>query len=110
MACLVMDGFDVQVLGYTAPSIVREWGVAAATPRAGVAAAQFRRAARRAVHQHARRPHRTPPCHRRRGALCRRDDDPDGHVTSVPQLLLMRFLTGIGLGTIVSNASSLVGE
>jgi len=33
-----------------------------------------------------------------------------GRVTSVPQLLLMRFLTGIGLGTIVSNASSLVGE
>src|SRR2546421_5661 len=26
MACLVMDGFDVQVLGYTAPSIVREYG------------------------------------------------------------------------------------
>jgi MFS transporter, AAHS family, 4-hydroxybenzoate transporter len=25
MACLVMDGFDVQVLGYTAPSIIREW-------------------------------------------------------------------------------------
>jgi AAHS family 4-hydroxybenzoate transporter-like MFS transporter len=33
-----------------------------------------------------------------------------GRVTSVPQLLMMRFLTGIGLGTIVSNASALVGE
>jgi AAHS family 4-hydroxybenzoate transporter-like MFS transporter len=28
--CLIMDGFDVQALGYTAPSIVRQWGVAPA--------------------------------------------------------------------------------
>ena len=28
MACLLMDGFDVQVLGYTAPSIIREWRIA----------------------------------------------------------------------------------
>ena len=27
LLCLIMDGFDVQALGYTAPSIVREWGV-----------------------------------------------------------------------------------
>src|SRR5687767_11334153 len=25
---LIMDGFDVQALGYTAPAIIREWGVA----------------------------------------------------------------------------------
>src|SRR5262249_2897044 len=30
--------------------------------------------------------------------------------TSVQQLLAMRFLAGIGLGTVVSNASSLVSE
>src|ERR1044072_9741531 len=41
MACLVMDGFDVQVLGYTAPSIVRDWGVAAATLGPVFAAANF---------------------------------------------------------------------
>jgi AAHS family 4-hydroxybenzoate transporter-like MFS transporter len=41
MACLVMDGFDVQVLGYTAPSIVREWGVPAATLGPVFAAANF---------------------------------------------------------------------
>ena len=26
-ACLVMDGFDVQVLGYAAPAIIEEWGI-----------------------------------------------------------------------------------
>ena len=28
LSCLIMDGFDVQALGYTAPSIIGEWGVA----------------------------------------------------------------------------------
>jgi len=27
LLCLTMDGFDVQALGYTAPAIVREWGI-----------------------------------------------------------------------------------
>ena len=52
MACLVMDGFDVQALGYTAPSIIREWGVANAALGPVFAAANFgvlhRRAARAA--------------------------------------------------------------
>lgn len=110
MACLVMDGFDVQVLGYTAPSIVREWGIANAALGPVFAAANFGVLL---------------------GALlCSMLADRIGRrpvivaatifvgvmtlltarASSVPQLLLMRFLTGIGLGTIVSNASSLVGE
>ena len=110
MACLVMDGFDVQVLGYTAPSIVREWGVAAATLGPVFAAANFGvllgalfismladRIGRRPVIVAA-------------ALLVGVMTILTGRVTSVPQLLLMRFLTGIGLGTIVSNASSLVGE
>ena len=44
-----MDGFDVQVLGYTAPSIIREWGVRdAATAPVRSPRRQLRRAARRA--------------------------------------------------------------
>ena len=110
MACLVMDGFDVQVLGYTAPSIVREWGVPAATLGPVFAAANFGvllgalfismladRIGRRPVIVAA-------------AILVGVMTILTGRVTSVPQLLLMRFLTGIGLGTIVSNASSLVGE
>src|SRR5438034_9304031 len=27
LLCLIMDGFDVQVLGYVAPEIVREWKI-----------------------------------------------------------------------------------
>src|SRR5262245_27517844 len=110
MACLVMDGFDVQVLGYTAPSIVRDWGVSAATLGPVFAAANFGvllgalfismladRIGRRPVIVAA-------------ALFVGVMTILTGRVTSVPQLLVMRFLTGIGLGTIVSNASSLVGE
>ena len=110
MACLVMDGFDVQALGYTAPSIIREWGVPNAALGPVFAAANFGVLL---------------------GALlCSMLADRIGRrpvivaaalfvgvmvlltarTTSVPQLLAMRFLAGIGLGTVVSNASSLVGE
>src|SRR5215470_12930298 len=41
MACMMMDGFDVQVLGYTAPSIIREWGVPNAALGPVFAAANF---------------------------------------------------------------------
>jgi AAHS family 4-hydroxybenzoate transporter-like MFS transporter len=27
MACLIMDGFDVQAMGYTAPAVIAEWGL-----------------------------------------------------------------------------------
>src|SRR4051794_36806483 len=27
MLCLIMDGFDVQALGYAAPPVLREWGL-----------------------------------------------------------------------------------
>lgn len=110
MACLVMDGFDVQALGYTAPSIIREWGVANAALGPVFAAANFGVLV---------------------GALlCSMLADRIGRrpvivaaalffgvmtlltarASTVPQLLAMRLLAGIGLGTIVSNASSLVGE
>jgi AAHS family 4-hydroxybenzoate transporter-like MFS transporter len=110
MACLVMDGFDVQALGYTAPSIIREWGVPNAALGPVFAAANFGvllgallcsmladRIGRRPVIVGAALFF---------GVLT----IVTARATTVPQLLTMRFLAGIGLGTIVSNASSLVGE
>lgn len=29
--CLVIDGFDVQAIGYVAPAIIKQWGVAGPT-------------------------------------------------------------------------------
>jgi MFS transporter, AAHS family, 4-hydroxybenzoate transporter len=110
MACLVMDGFDVQALGYTAPSILREWGVANAALGPVFAAANFGvllgallcsmladRIGRRPVIVAA-------------SLFVGVMTLATARATSVEQLLAMRFLAGIGLGTVVSNASSLVGE
>jgi len=110
MACLVMDGFDVQALGYTAPSIIREWGVPNAALGPVFAAANFGvllgalfcsmladRIGRRPVIVGAALFF---------GAMTLLT----ARTTTIPQLLAMRLLAGIGLGTIVSNASSLVGE
>lgn len=110
MACLVMDGFDVQALGYTAPSIIREWGVPNAALGPVFAAANFGvligallcsmladRIGRRPVIIGATLVFAAMTLLTARTA-------------SVPQLLAMRFLAGVGLGTIIPNASSLVGE
>jgi AAHS family 4-hydroxybenzoate transporter-like MFS transporter len=110
LLCLVMDGFDVQALGYTAPSIVRDWGVPNAALGPVFAAANFGvligalffsmladRIGRRPVLIGATLFFAVMMILTAR-------------VTSVPQLLVMRLLTGIGLGTIIPNASALVGE
>ncbi len=99
-----------EALGYTAPSIIREWGIANAALGPVFSAANFGVLI---------------------GALiCSMIADRIGRrpviiaatlffglmtlltarASTVPQLLTMRLLAGIGLGTIVSNASSLVGE
>ncbi len=110
LLCLLMDGFDVQALGYTAPSIVREWGVQNAALGPVFAAANFGvligalffsmladRIGRRPVLIGAT-------------LFFALMMILTARVTSVPQLLVMRLLTGIGLGTIIPNASALVGE
>src|SRR3954468_15012757 len=108
MACLVMDGFDVQALGYTAPSIIREWGVANAALGPVFAAANFGVLLGALVcSMIADRIGRRPVIVAAAlffGAMTILT----ARATTVPQLLAMRLLAGIGLGTIVSNASSLV--
>jgi MFS transporter, AAHS family, 4-hydroxybenzoate transporter len=110
LLCLIMDGFDVQALGYTAPSIVREWGVSPALLGPVFAAGNFGVLI---------------------GALlCSMLADRIGRrpvligatfffaamtilttrATSVSELLVYRLIAGIGMGTIIPNASSLVAE
>ena len=41
MICLIMDGFDVQAMGYVAPAIVADWGIPRAQLGGVFAAANF---------------------------------------------------------------------
>jgi AAHS family 4-hydroxybenzoate transporter-like MFS transporter len=109
-ACLVMDGYDVQAMGYVAPALIREWSIpnAAMGPVFGaglfglfVGSLAFGVLADRV----GRRPVLL-------GATCAFGVFTflTAHATSLPQLLAIRFLAGLGLGAMMPNATALVGE
>ncbi len=107
--CLIMDGFDVQSWGFVAPSLFTEWG----TKSAAGTVASFTLTGvlhRVAALQHARRQDRPPARADRRDAVFLRADAHHVAVTSLNQLLVIRFIGGLGLGAIMPNAVALVGE
>ncbi|WP_186100118.1 MFS transporter [Burkholderia gladioli] len=109
-ACLVIDGFDAQAMGYVAPSVIAEWGVAKASLGPVFSASLFGmllgalglsvladRIGRRpvligATLFFALSMLATPL------------------VSTIPALIALRFVTGLGLGCIMPNAMALVGE
>lgn len=109
-ACLVIDGFDAQAMGYVAPSVIAEWGVAKASLGPVFSASLLGmllgalglsvladRIGRRpvligATLFFALRMLATPL------------------VSTIPALIALRFVTGLGLGCIMPNAMALVGE
>jgi MFS transporter, AAHS family, 4-hydroxybenzoate transporter len=107
---LIMDGFDVQALGYAAPAIVREWNVpnSALGPVFGAAnfgvligALTFSVVADRI----GRRPVLIGATLFFAVATLA-----TAQAGSIESLLVLRFISGIGLGCIVPNASALIGE
>jgi MFS transporter, AAHS family, 4-hydroxybenzoate transporter len=108
--CLMMDGFDVQAIGYTAPALIQEWKIpnSALGPVFGagnfglfIGSLLFTMLADKI----GRRPVLI-------GAtlffslvtlLTAR-------VTTVQALLMMRFAAGLGFGCIMPNATALIGE
>jgi AAHS family 4-hydroxybenzoate transporter-like MFS transporter len=108
--CVVMDGFDVQAMGYVAPAILRDWHIAKASlgPVFGAGLSGMLigslglsvladRLGRRPVLIGATLWFAI-------GMLI------TARATTVNQLLLLRFLTGLGLGGIMPNAMALAGE
>jgi AAHS family 4-hydroxybenzoate transporter-like MFS transporter len=107
--CLIMDGFDVQAWGYVAPSLFTEWGIASAAGRVAsvtlvgvlIGSLVFSMLAdiigRRPVLIGA-----TFYFSLLTLATAR--------VTTLDQLLAIRFIGGLGLGAIMPNAVALVSE
>jgi AAHS family 4-hydroxybenzoate transporter-like MFS transporter len=110
LLCLIMDGFDVQALGYVAPAIIQDWKIpnAALGPVFGagnfgvlIGALVFSMLADKV----GRRPVLI-------GATLFFSVMTllTARATSVGELLMLRFIAGIGLGCIIPNATALVGE
>ena len=107
---VILDGFDVQAIGFIAPAVIRDWGVerAALGPVFGAGllgmvvgslllSALADRVGRRPVLIGA-------TCFFAAAMLA------TARVETLPQLELLRFITGLGLGAIMPNAMALAGE
>lgn len=108
--CLVIDGFDVQAMGYAAPAILQDWKIDKASLGPVFGAGLFGMLIGSLVFSPvADRIGRRPVLI---GAtvffgLCMLVTT---HVATIDGLLALRFITGIGLGCIMPNAMALAGE
>ena len=110
MMCLVMDGFDVQAMGYVAPAVLRDFGVggpalgpvfAAANVGVLIGSLLFSMLADRI----GRRPVIIAATLWFSALTIA-----TGFAQNVEQLLWLRLISGLGLGCIIPNATALVGE
>ncbi|MFB3814184.1 MAG: MFS transporter [Terriglobales bacterium] len=109
-ACTIMDGFDVQALGFVAPAVIQDWKIAPAllgpvfgASNLGVLVGQLTftiladRVGRRPVLI--------------LGVLLFSVlTILTGRANTITELLVIRFIAGTALGSIIPNATALVGE
>lgn len=107
---VVMDGFDVQAMGFVAPAIIKEWGVSKAELGPVFGAGLFGMlVGSLSLSVLADKIGRRPVL---LGAsiffsVCMLAT---AWTTTITQLQVIRFITGLGLGAIMPNAMALVGE
>ncbi|HLK48448.1 MAG TPA: MFS transporter [Bryobacteraceae bacterium] len=108
--CLIMDGFDVQSIGYVAPALSQEWKIAPAILGSVLSAALYGVLfgsifLSMLADKIGRRPVLVGAC-----LFFALVSILTGFAQNVPQLLAMRFIAGLALGSIMPNAMALVGE
>ncbi len=107
--CLLMDGFDVQSWGYVAPSVFAEWQIPSAAGRVASSGLLGLLVGLLAFSMLADKIGRRPVLIGTTlyfGVLTLLT----AQVESLPQLLAVRFLAGLGLGATMPNAVALVSE
>jgi AAHS family 4-hydroxybenzoate transporter-like MFS transporter len=107
--CLIMDGFDVQSWGYVAPSLFAEWGIPSAAGRVASFTLTGVLIGSLLLSMLADKIGRRPVLI---GATLYFSVLTliTARVNSLEQLLIVRFIAGLGLGAIMPNAVALVGE
>ncbi len=109
-ACLVMDGFDVQAMGYVAPALIRDWKMPNAAMGPVFSAGLFGLFLGSLLFSMvADRIGRRPVL---LAATCVFSVFTflTAHAGSIPALLAIRFLAGLGLGAIMPNATALLAS
>ena len=109
-ACLILDGFDVQVVGYVAPTIFQEWGVPRSALGNVLAAGNFGVLLGSLVFTMVADKVGRRPVLLGATMFFSLLTLLTAQVSSVPQLTIVRFIAGIGLGCIIPNATALIGE
>jgi MFS transporter, AAHS family, 4-hydroxybenzoate transporter len=110
MICLIMDGFDVQAMGYVAPAIVEEWGIPRAQLGGVFAAANFGVLLGSLVFSMVADKLGRRPVLIFATFFFSIMAIATAYAQDVTQLLWLRFIAGIGMGCIMPNATALIGE
>jgi AAHS family 4-hydroxybenzoate transporter-like MFS transporter len=110
LACLMMDGFDLQAMGYAAPFVSREWHVTSVQMASVFVAANFgvllgSLLLSMVADRFGRRP--VIAASTLFFAVMTLATARAGGLTA---LLWLRFVAGLGLGSILPNATALIGE
>lgn len=108
--CLLMDGFDVQAMGYTAPAVIKDWHIPGPSMAPVLSAALFGILVGSLLFSMladriGRRPVLIASALVFSGFTLT-----TSRVTSLNELLALRFCAGLGLGGIMPNVVALVGE
>jgi AAHS family 4-hydroxybenzoate transporter-like MFS transporter len=110
MACLIMDGFDVQAMGYVAPAVLAEFGAERSVMGPVFAAANFGVLLGSLVFSMVADKIGRRPVIVWSTVFFSVMTIATAYAQTLEQLLWLRFIAGIGMGCIVPNATALVGE
>jgi AAHS family 4-hydroxybenzoate transporter-like MFS transporter len=108
--CLIMDGFDVQAMGYVAPAIVQDWNISKAQLGPVFGAGLFGVLLGALLFSMVADKIGRRPVLIWATVFFSVMTLVTARASSLSELLTLRFITGMGLGGIVPNAMALVGE
>ena len=110
LLCLIMDGFDVQAMGYVAPAVLAEWGVDRSQLGPVLSAANFGVLIGSLLFSMVADKIGRRPVLIGATLFFSAMTLATAYAQNMQQLWWIRLISGIGLGCIIPNATALVGE
>jgi AAHS family 4-hydroxybenzoate transporter-like MFS transporter len=108
--CLIIDGFDVQAMGYVAPAVIADWGIPGPALGRVFAAANFGVLIGSLVFSTLADKIGRRPVLVAATLFFASMTIATAYAQNLDQLFWLRLIAGIGMGCIIPNATALVGE